>query len=126
VPFITDANIAQIGGPDDYLGVAKLVDVHPGGFAQRLCDGMVRLRYRDGFEGEQAVVTGEVHEVGIAMWDTCVRLAAGHRLRAEIASSAFPKYDVNLGTGGDMITETTGAASPTGSGTHRPARHVLS
>jgi len=42
------------------------------------------------------------------MWDTCVRLPAGHRLRAEIASSAFPKFDVNLGTGGDMITETDG------------------
>jgi hypothetical protein len=56
------------------------------------------------------------------MWDTCVRLAAGHRLRVEIASSAFPKFDVNLGTGGDMITETTGSPPPTGSGTPRPAR----
>ena len=42
------------------------------------------------------------------MWDTCIRLPAGHRLRLEIASSAFPKFDVNLGTGGDMGTETEG------------------
>jgi predicted acyl esterase len=43
------------------------------------------------------------------MWDTCIRLAPGHRLRVEVASSAFPKYDVNLGTGGDLATETDGA-----------------
>jgi uncharacterized protein len=88
--------------------MAKLVDLHPNDFAQRLCDGMIRLRYRDGFHQEQLVTPGEVCEVEIPMWDTCVRLPAGHRLRVEIASSAFPKYDINLGTGGDMITETEG------------------
>ena len=87
---------------------AKLVDVHPNDFAQRLCDGMVRLRYRGGLDRERPVTPGEVYEVEIPMWDTCARLPAGHRLRVEIASSAFPKYDVNLGTGGDMITETEG------------------
>ncbi len=96
----TDAQDADI--------TAKLVDVHPGGFAQRLCDGMVRLRYRDGFEAQQPVTPGAVYEVEVVMWDTCVRIPAGHRLRVEVASSAFPKYDVNLGTGGDMVTETTG------------------
>ena len=161
VPFISSASIAQIGGPDDYLGVesrgdvlvftsdpltepleiigpvrviahvatsaadtditAKLVDVHPGDFAQRLCDGMVRLRYREGFGGEQPVVPGEVYEVEISLWDTCVRLPAGHRLRVEIASSAFPKYDVNLGTGGDTITETTGVRA-TNRLWHMPSR----
>jgi putative CocE/NonD family hydrolase len=148
VPFITDPSSAQIGGPDDYLGVesrgdvlvfssdplaepvevigpvrlvahvatsaadtdvmAKLLDVHPNGFAQRLCDGMVRLRYRSGFSREEPVTPGEVYEVTIAMWDTCVRLQAGHKLRLEVASSAFPKVDVNLGTGGDIVTETEG------------------
>jgi uncharacterized protein len=151
VPFITDQSSAQIGGPDDYLGVesrgdvlaftsdplaepleiigpvtvvahvgtsaadtditAKLLDVHPGGFAQRLCDGMVRLRYRDGLAAEKQVIPGETYEVTISLWDTCVRLPAGHRVRVEIASSAFPKYDVNLGTGGDMVTETAGVAA---------------
>jgi putative CocE/NonD family hydrolase len=100
---------------------AKLLDVHPGGFAQRLCDGVVRLRYRDGFGAERPVTPGETYEVEIGMWDTCVRLAAGHRLRVEIASSAFPKFDVNLGTGGDMITETTGATA-TNRLWHTPSR----
>ncbi|HEU5033252.1 MAG TPA: CocE/NonD family hydrolase [Mycobacteriales bacterium] len=88
--------------------MAKLVDVHPNEFAQRLCDGMARLRYRDGFDRERPVVPGEVYEVEIVMWDTCVRLPAGHRLRVEVASSAAPKFDVNLGTGGEMVTETEG------------------
>jgi putative CocE/NonD family hydrolase len=100
---------------------AKLLDVHPGGFAQRLCDGMVRLRYRAGFDAERPVIPGETYEVEIRMWDTCVRLEAGHRVRVEIASSAFPKFDVNLGTGGDMITETKGVIA-TNRLWHTPAR----
>jgi uncharacterized protein len=87
---------------------AKLVDVHPNGFAQRLCDGVLRLRYRSGFAREELLTPGEVYEVSVAMWDTCLRLEPGHRLRLEVASSAFPKIDVNLGTGGDMVTETEG------------------
>ena len=61
------------------------------------------------------------------MWGTCVRLPAGHRLRVEIASSAFPKYDVNPGTGGDMITETEGviAANRLWHTPSRPSRLVL-
>jgi len=105
-PVAVVAHVETTAADTDIM--AKLVDVHPGGFAQRLCDGMVRLRYRDGFVREQPVTPGEVYEVRIPMWDTCVRLGAGHRLRVEIASSAFPKYEVNLGTGGDMISETDG------------------
>ena len=100
---------------------AKLLDVHPGGFAQRLCDGITRLRYREGFDKERPVTPDEVYEVEIRMWDTCIRLAPGHRLRVEIASSAFPKYDVNLGTGGDMITETDGVLA-TNRLWHTPSR----
>ena len=100
------AHVATSAADTDVM--AKLVDVHPSGFAQRLCDGMVRLRYRSGFRRAEPVTPGEVYEVTIPMWDTCVRLPAGHRMRVEIASSAFPKFDVNLGTGGDMVTETEG------------------
>jgi len=88
--------------------MAKLIDVHPNGFAQRLCDGMTRLRYRDGFDEMKLPTPGEVYEVEVVMWDTSVRIPTGHCIRLEVASSAFPKYDVNLGTGGDQATETTG------------------
>jgi putative CocE/NonD family hydrolase len=100
------AHVATTAADTDVM--AKLIDLHPNGFAQRLCDGMVRLRYRNGFSREDFITPGEVYEVSIVMWDTCVRLEPGHRLRLDIASSAFPKADVNLGTGGDMVTETKG------------------
>ncbi len=105
-PVQVIAHVATSAADTDVM--ARLADVHPSGFAQRLCDGMVRLRYRNGFRRAEPVTPGEVYEVTIPMWDTCVRLPAGHRMRVEIASSAFPKFDVNLGTGGDMVTETEG------------------
>jgi putative CocE/NonD family hydrolase len=80
---------------------AKLLDVHPNGFAQRLCDGLVRLRYRGGHEEGLPVEPGAVYEVEIVMWDTAHRFFPGHRVRLEVASSAHPKFAVNLGTGGD-------------------------
>jgi predicted acyl esterase len=88
---------------------------------------MVRLRYRHGFGREELPVPGEVYEVSIAMWDTCLRVERGHRLRLEVASSAFPKFDVNLGTGGDMVTETDGvmARNELWHTAARPSRLVL-
>ena len=80
---------------------AKLIDLHPNGFAQRLCDGLLRLRYRDGNERAQPVQPDEVYEIEVVMWDTAQRFLPGHCIRLEIASSAHPKFAVNLGTGGD-------------------------
>ncbi|HVB26938.1 MAG TPA: CocE/NonD family hydrolase [Mycobacteriales bacterium] len=91
--------------------VARLIDLHPDGFAQRLCDGIVRLRYRDGMDKALDVEPDQVYEVDIDMWDTAHRFLAGHAIRLEVMSSAFPKYDRNLGTGGDMITETEGVVA---------------
>jgi putative CocE/NonD family hydrolase len=80
---------------------AKLLDVHPNGFAQRLCDGLVRLRYRGGHHGVLPVKPRTVYQVEVMMWDTAHRFLPGHRVRIEVASSAHPKYAVNMGTGGD-------------------------
>ncbi len=80
---------------------AKLVDLHPNGFAQRLCDGLLRLRYRGGHERVKPVEPDTVYEVEVVMWDTAQRFLAGHCIRLEVASSAHPKFAVNLGTGGD-------------------------
>jgi hypothetical protein len=80
---------------------AKLIDLHPNGFAQRLCDGLVRLRYRDGHERAQPVQPDTVYEVEVAMWDTAQRFLPGHCIRLEVASSAHPKFATNSGTGGD-------------------------
>jgi hypothetical protein len=90
---------------------AKLLDVHPSGFVQRLCDGLVRLSLREGPERAVAVQPGQVYEVEVVMWDTAQRFHAGHRIRVEVASSAHPKYATNLGTGGDETTATEGVAA---------------
>ena len=87
---------------------AKLVDLHPNGFAQRLCDGLVRLRYRSGHEQAQPVEPGAVYEVEVVMWDTAQRFLPGHCIRLEVASSAHPKFAPNLGTGGDESLATNG------------------
>jgi putative CocE/NonD family hydrolase len=80
---------------------AKLIDLHPNGFAQRLCDGLVRLRYRGGHDRPSPVEPGTIYEVEIAMWDTAQRFLPGHCIRLEVASSAHPKFATNLGTGGE-------------------------
>jgi uncharacterized protein len=86
---------------------ARLIDLHPNGFAQRLCDGLVRLRYRAGHDQVQSVEPDTVYEVEVVMWDTAQRILPDHCIRLAIASSAHPKFAVNLGTGGDESTETT-------------------
>ncbi len=106
---------------------AKLIDLHPGGFAQRLCDGLARLRYRAGHEAAQPVEPGTVYEVEIVMWDTAQRFLPGHCLRLEVASSAHPKFAVNLGTGGEETEATDGviAENRIYHDAARPSRLVL-
>jgi putative CocE/NonD family hydrolase len=85
---------------------AKLVDVHPDGFCQRMCDGIARARYREGMETEAFLEPGTVYQFEVGMWNTAQLFRAGHRIRLEVASSAFPKYDRNGGTGGPLATST--------------------
>jgi hypothetical protein len=85
---------------------AKLVDVHPDGFCQRLTDGIVRGRFRDGMMEEKPLEPGTVHEFEVDLWNTSQVFQAGHRIRLEVSSSAFPKYDRNLNTGGPLATGT--------------------
>jgi uncharacterized protein len=90
---------------------ARLVDLHPNGFAQRLCDGVVRLRYRSGHERAEPVQPDAVYEVEVVMWDTAQRFLPGHCIRLDVASSAHPKFAVNLGTGGDETTAKAGVVA---------------
>jgi uncharacterized protein len=106
---------------------AKLVDLHPGGFAQRLCDGLVRLRYRAGHARPQPVQPETTYEVEIAMWDTAQRFLPGHCIRLEVASSAHPKFATNLGTGGDesVATDAVVAHNRIYHDAARPSRLIL-
>lgn len=96
---------ATSSAPDtDFVG--RLLDVHPSGFAQRLIEGIVRARYRDGFDAEQLLEPGQTVEYDLDLWHTAQVFLPGHRLRVEITSSAFPKYDRNLNTGEPLATST--------------------
>ncbi len=87
---------------------AKLVDVHPDGFAQNLCEGIVRARYRDGTEQPRFLTPGEVVRYEIDMWATSNMFEVGHRIRLEIASANFPKYDRNFNVTTSPLEATDG------------------
>ena len=86
--------------------MVKLLDVRPTGFAQRLTDGMVRARFREGTESQVLMEPGEVYPFEIDCWNTSHVFKKGHKIRIEVASSAFPKYDRNLNTG-ETLGQTT-------------------
>ncbi len=77
---------------------AKLVDVWPDGRAYNLAEGITRAGYQPG-KGLQPIVPGEVNRYLIDLGATSNVFKAGHRVRVEISSSEFPKWDRNLNTG---------------------------
>ena len=85
---------------------AKLVDVHPSGLALNLQDGIVRARYRESDRQARLIEPGRVYEYTIDLWATSNTFLPGHRIRIEIASSNFPRFDRNLNTGEDTGTGT--------------------
>ncbi|WP_404450572.1 CocE/NonD family hydrolase [Virgibacillus necropolis] len=81
---------------------AKLIDVLPDGTAYNLADGIVRARYRNGYKPE-ADLSGEVVEYEIDLWATSNLFLSNHRIRIEVSSSNFPRFDANLNTGKTML-----------------------
>jgi uncharacterized protein len=81
--------------------VARLVDVHPDGYAQNLTDGIIRARYRNFERGEapSLIEPGTAYEYDIDLWATSNDFKAGHRVRLDITSSNFPRWDRNPNTG---------------------------
>ena len=78
---------------------AKLVDVHPNGYAQNLLDGIIRARYRESASTPQLMEPGKPYRFTIDLWATSNVFLPGHRIRLEISSSNFPRFDRNLNTG---------------------------
>ncbi|HEY3505923.1 MAG TPA: CocE/NonD family hydrolase [Actinocatenispora sp.] len=87
----------------------KLVDVHPptaedpNGYAMNLTDGILRCRYRDSYSRSAPMVPGDEYEVVVPVPDTANLFAAGHRIRVDVSSSNFPRFDVNPNTGGAEV-----------------------
>ena len=81
----------------DFTGM--LVDVWPNGFAQNLASGILRLRSRESIEKPQLAISGKTYRVTVNLAATSNVFLAGHKLRLEVASSNFPRFDRNLNTG---------------------------
>ena len=79
--------------------IARLIDVHPDGYAQNLCYGIVRARYRDGLDRPTLMTPGEVYRFVIELLPTSNLFKTGHRIRLDISSSDFPNFDRNHNTG---------------------------
>jgi putative CocE/NonD family hydrolase len=81
---------------------AKLVDVWPNGFAQNLTEGILRARYRNSSEKPELMNPGEVYQLTVDLLATSNVFLAGHRLRLEVSSSNFPRFNRNTNTGEDL------------------------
>jgi uncharacterized protein len=86
----------------------KLLDVYPDGRAYNLDETIQRLRYRDGYDKQVFMEPGKTYKVAMQPMTTSNYFEAGHRIRIEISSSSFPRFDRNLNTGGRNYDETTG------------------
>lgn len=80
--------------------VVKLIDAYPPshdwpeGFAMNLTEGILRSRFRGGFERAVELTPGEVAEVLIEPQPAGNLFAAGHRIRLDVQGSHFPQWDV--------------------------------
>jgi putative CocE/NonD family hydrolase len=79
--------------------------VYPDGTAYNLQDGILRSRYREGFNKKVWMQSGKVYRLKIDLHATSNYFPAGHRIRLEISSSNFPRFDRNLNTGGNNYDE---------------------
>ncbi len=86
---------------------AKLVDVGPDGFAKNLTEGILRARYRESTSAASPIVPGQVYEYKIDLWSTSNVFLKGHKIRVEVSSSNFPRFDRNLNTGKDASADST-------------------
>jgi hypothetical protein len=84
---------------------AKLCDVRPDGYAQNIAEGVVRARFRESLAAPSPIVPERVYEYRLDLWATSHLFKAGHRLRLEVSSSNFPRYDRNPNTGHDLFAD---------------------
>ena len=95
---------ASTASNTDFTG--KLLDVYPDGRAVYICDGIIRASFRNGSTNTSNIEPGKVYEYHIDLWATSNVFKKGHRIRVEISSSNFPRFDRNLNIGRTIATET--------------------
>jgi uncharacterized protein len=117
VPFSRDTELSGPIVPTLYVSsdardtdfTVKVLDVAPDGKAWNLDESIQRMRYRNGYDKPLAwMEPGQVYKVTFQPLATSNTFKAGHRLRIEISSSNFPRFDRNLNTGGNNYDEADG------------------
>jgi len=90
----------------------KILDVYPDGRAYNLDESIQRMRYREGYDKAPVwMEKGKVYKVALQPLNTSNYFAPGHRLRIEVSSSNFPRFDRNLNTGGNNYDEAKGVVA---------------
>jgi putative CocE/NonD family hydrolase len=104
-PITLDLFATSSAVDTDFTG--KLVDVAPDGTAINLTEGILRARYRESMSTPSPIVPGQVYEYKIDLWSTSNVFLKGHKIRLEVSSSNFPRFDRNLNTGNPASTSST-------------------
>jgi putative CocE/NonD family hydrolase len=99
------ARLAFSSSAPDTDVVLRLVHVRPDGLATNIQEGALRLRYRDGYASPALMEPGRIYEITVDMRSIAYRIPAGHRLRLQVTSSAFPRLERNLNTGAPSNAE---------------------
>ncbi|MGD8727640.1 MAG: CocE/NonD family hydrolase, partial [Gemmatimonadales bacterium] len=102
-----DAVLYVASSATDTDFTVKLVDVYPDGRAFNVQETILRSRYREGFDRQVFLEPGEVYELHIDLHATGNYFGPGHRIRIEVSSSNFPRFDRNLNTGGNNYDESS-------------------
>ena len=96
-PVMLDLFAASTGVDTDFT--AKLVDVAPDGAAYNITEGILRARYRNSMVQAELIEPGKTYKYRIDLWSTSKVFLKGHRIRLEVSSSNFPRFDRNPNTG---------------------------
>jgi len=119
-PFATGTELSGPIEPTLYVSsdardtdfTVKVIDVYPDGRAYNLDESIQRMRYRDGYDKPLVwMEPGKVYKVTLQPLTTSNYFEPGHRLRIEVTSSNFPRFDRNLNTGGHNYDEVTGVVA---------------
>src|SRR5579883_2893801 len=107
-----EATLYVSSSAKDTAFTVKLIDVLPDGTAYNLDETIQRARYRDGYDKPPVwMEAGKVYKVALSPMTTSNYFDAGHRIRIEVSSSNFPRFDRNMNTGGNNYDETKGVVA---------------
>jgi putative CocE/NonD family hydrolase len=102
-PILVKLHISSTATDTDFT--VKLVDVYPPsadfptGYEMNITDGILRARYRDRPDQQILMEPGEIYDIEVVPFPTANVFKKGHRIRLDISSSNFPRFDINPNTG---------------------------